>query len=151
MQAMRRHWKDAAMITFTVEGTPRPQGSKRHVGNGIMVEASKHVANWRAFAKLKASQVNCERIEKPNPVEVTAIFYFDRPKMHFRSNGQLRADAPEFHTARPDGEKLMRALLDAITGICFHDDSQVAKQNIEKRYGAFARTEVCVSVLKLKG
>lgn len=139
------------MITFTVEGTPRPQGSKRHVGRGIMVESSKYVANWRAYAKLKASQVFShadDRIEKPNAVEVTAIFYFDRPKSHFRSNGELKADAPIFHTGRPDGEKLMRALLDAITGICFQDDSQAAKQNIEKRYGGCARTEVCVSVLK---
>lgn len=133
------------MIRFTIEGTPRPQGSKRHVGNGIMVESSKYVKDWRAFAKLKATQ-ECnpgQRIEKPNAVLVTAVFYFDRPKKHFRSNGVLRDDAPHFHVARPDAEKLMRALLDAITGVCFHDDSQVAKQVIEKRYG-FARTEVCV-------
>ena len=136
------------MIRFTIEGTPRPQGSKRHVGNGIMLESSKYVKGWRAFAKLKATQM-CSpklRIEKPNAVLVTAVFYFDRPKKHFRANGILRDDAPAFHVTRPDAEKLMRALLDAITGVCFHDDSQVAKQVIEKRYG-FARTEVCVSDL----
>ena len=132
-------------MKFTIEGTPRPQGSKSYVGRGIMVESSKYVANWRAYARLKATQ-ECStklRIEKPNAVMVTATFYFDRPKKHFRANGTLRDDAPAFHVARPDAEKLMRALLDAITGVCFHDDSQVAKQVIEKRYG-IARTEVFV-------
>ena len=136
------------VIHFTVEGTPRPQGSKRHVGNGIMVESSRHVKDWRAFARLKATQAmhSIERIEKPIPVAVTATFYFDRPKKHFHSNGKLRLDAPEFHTSRPDGEKLMRALLDAMTGICFQDDSQCALQRIVKKYG-FAMTEVvCYAV-----
>jgi Holliday junction resolvase RusA-like endonuclease len=133
-------------MKFTIEGTPRPQGSKRHVGDGIMVESSKYVKDWRAYAKLKATQMcsQSQRIEKPNAVLVTATFYFDRPKKHFRANGTLRDDAPAFHVARPDAEKLMRALLDALTGVCFHDDSQVAKQVIEKRYGTVARTEVFV-------
>jgi Holliday junction resolvase RusA-like endonuclease len=110
-----------------------------------MLESSKYVKDWRAYAKLKATQMcgQSQRIEKPNAVLVTAVFYFDRPKKHFRANGTLRDDAPAFHVARPDAEKLMRALLDAITGVCFHDDSQVAKQVIEKRYG-IARTAVFV-------
>lgn len=28
-------------LTVTVLGTPAPQGSKRHVGNGVVVESSK--------------------------------------------------------------------------------------------------------------
>jgi crossover junction endodeoxyribonuclease RusA len=135
-------------IEFSVEGTPRPQGSKRHVGGGIMVESSKYVKDWRSYAKLKAVETRCQRIEKPNAVEVTAIFYFDRPKKHYRGNGDLRPDAPVFHTHRPDTEKLMRALLDAITGVCFHDDSQAARQFAEKRYSKCAKTVVSISVLK---
>jgi crossover junction endodeoxyribonuclease RusA len=34
----------ATTIVFTVPGKPAPQGSKRHVGRGIMVESSNHVA-----------------------------------------------------------------------------------------------------------
>ena len=35
------------MVEIRVYGIPRPQGSKRHVGRGIMVEASRHVGQWR--------------------------------------------------------------------------------------------------------
>ena len=50
-----------SLIEFWVEGIPRPQGSKRHVGNGRMVEASKHTAGWRkavSQAALAALPVN---------------------------------------------------------------------------------------------
>lgn len=132
------------MIEFTVEGTPRPQGSKRHVGKGIMVESSKHVGAWRDYAKLKATMAmrGIERIEKPVAVLATVEFIFDRPKKHFRTNGELRLDAPEYHTVKPDAEKCMRALCDAITGVCFFDDSQVAVQVVSKRYGMVAETRV---------
>lgn len=36
------------MIEITVHGLPAPQGSKRHVGRGVMVESSKNVKPWRS-------------------------------------------------------------------------------------------------------
>ena len=36
-----------APLVFTVVGTPAPQGSKRHVGGGVMVESSKALRPWR--------------------------------------------------------------------------------------------------------
>ena len=34
-------------VSFNVIGIPGAQGSKRHVGNGVMVESSKKVKPWR--------------------------------------------------------------------------------------------------------
>jgi crossover junction endodeoxyribonuclease RusA len=130
------------VIKFEVEGTPRPQGSKRHVGNGVMVESSKYVKDWRSYARLKATQTGCERYEKPTALMADVTFIFDRPKKHFKANGELKKDAPFYHTSKPDTEKLMRALLDAVTGVCFHDDSQVSVQHSRKIYGPVATTEV---------
>jgi len=36
------------MIWFEVPGIPAPQGSKRHVGGGRMVESSRSLPEWRA-------------------------------------------------------------------------------------------------------
>ena len=46
-----------AALTITVHGTPAPQGSKRHVGNGVMVESSKKVKPWRQDVKHAALEV----------------------------------------------------------------------------------------------
>lgn len=35
------------MIAFDVYGEPAPQGSKRHVGGGRMIESSAKVKPWR--------------------------------------------------------------------------------------------------------
>jgi len=34
-------------VEFTVLGVPAPQGSKRHVGRGVLVESSKALGPWR--------------------------------------------------------------------------------------------------------
>lgn len=133
------------MIEYTIEGTPRPQGSKRHVGNGVMVESSKHVKEWRAFARMKAVEAirGLPRIEKPNGVSLVVRFYFDRPKKHFTSKG-LREDAPLVHVGKPDTDKLLRALFDSMTEVIFEDDSQICRVAVSKLYGKVAETIVCV-------
>ena len=35
-------------LSFDVKGVPGAQGSKRHVGRGVMLESSKKVAPWRS-------------------------------------------------------------------------------------------------------
>jgi crossover junction endodeoxyribonuclease RusA len=124
------------MIEYTIPGTPRPQGSKKHVGRGIMIESSKYIADWRAFARLKAEIAMREHamIRKPHPVAIEVVFYFDRPKSHSTTKG-LRDTAPTRHTSKPDIDKLLRALLDSMTGIVFEDDSQVWIKSASKCYG----------------
>ncbi len=130
------------MITYEIEGIPRPQGSKRHVGNGVMVESSKHVKEWRAWARLKASVAmrDRERIAKPNAVRLRVTFGFDRPKKHLKKG----VVPPVFHTSRPDTDKLLRALLDSMSEVVFEDDSQVADIRVEKVYSKGAVTVVTV-------
>lgn len=134
------------MIEYSIEGTPRPQGSKRHVGGGVMVESSKYVKEWRAFARMKAVQAmqGNERIEKPVPVLLVVDFIFDRPLKHFTKKG-LRPEAPSCHTSKPDVDKLLRALLDSMSGVVFVDDGQVASLAVSKRYGKAPTTTVSVT------
>lgn len=112
------------MISFKVEGIPRPQGSKRHVGGGRMIESSKHVAAWREWVRMRAAEAMAGRAPFTGPVSVEAVFWFVRPKSHFKGTS-VRESAPLLPASRPDVDKLLRASLDAMTGIVFVDDSQV--------------------------
>ena len=49
-------------ITFEVYGQPAPQGSKRHVGGGRMIESSKAVAPWREAVKWAAIEAMTQRV-----------------------------------------------------------------------------------------
>ena len=133
------------MITYEIEGTPRPQGSKRHLGNGVMIESSRHVREWRALARMKAVEAmqGRERFAKPHAVRLRVTFGFGRPKKHFKK-GVLRPDAPTFHVTRPDADKLLRALLDSMSEVVFEDDSQAADIKVKKVYSKGAVTSVTV-------
>jgi crossover junction endodeoxyribonuclease RusA len=122
-------------LSFTVVGTPAPQGSKRHVGRGILVESSKLVAPWREAVKWAALQ---HRVSFDGPLRVELRFLLARPKGHYgsgRNAGQVRESAPLFPAARPDIDKLARSTLD---GLCesglIRDDSQIVSLHLEKRY-----------------
>ena len=61
-----------------------------------------------------------------------------------RKDGTLKPSAPKHPIVKPDTTKLMRALEDALTGICWRDDTQVVIQTAHKAYaavtcGAFVR------------
>lgn len=126
------------MYEFFVDGNPAPQGSKRHVGHGRMIESSKRVEPWR---KRIAAKIAAERLQRlDGPVSCRLTFYMPRPKCHYRTGRYarlLKPLAPTYSRARPDVDKLARAVLDALTmsGVV-GDDSQIAILLAVKKYAA---------------
>jgi Holliday junction resolvase RusA-like endonuclease len=128
-------------LSFFVAGNPAPQGSKRHVGNGVMVESSKAVKPWRQDVAAAARQAIASVGHEPysGPVCVSVDFYFTRPKAHFgtgRNADRLKDTAPEWVVRNPDVDKLLRSTFDALTvaGI-WRDDNLAAQVFAGKRYG----------------
>lgn len=117
-----------------VYGTPAPQGSKRHVGHGVMVESSKKVKPWRAAVTAEAAQ------HEPlhGPVALTLTFYLPRPRGHYRTGKyahELRDSAPRDPAVKPDLDKLLRSTLDALTDAgLIDDDARVYSLTARKRY-----------------
>ena len=58
-------------------------------------------------------------------VLLRVAFYLERPKSHYKSNEQLKSSASKEHLKRPDLDKLIRAVQDALTKIIYNDDSQI--------------------------
>lgn len=117
------------MIDFFVIGTPGAQGSKRHVGNGIMIESSKKCKPWREAVKW-AFHEKYGTLEKPvvsGPVKLCVTFYFHRPKTVKR----------EWPATAPDIDKVIRATADALTQAgAWEDDSRVVALECFKEYAA---------------
>lgn len=113
-------------LTVTVHGhRPAPQGSKRHVGNGRLIEQSKRVTPWRR-AVADAVRAVCgpawEALDGPLAVEVT--FTARKP-----------ASAPKNRITWPctrdsgDLDKLLRSTFDALAGDsgAIRDDSRIIR------------------------
>jgi len=125
-------------IQFFVPGKPVAQGSKRHVGHGVMVEMGKDLAPWRqAIAEYAKREAGGEQLL--GPLRLRAVFFFPRPSAHFgtgRNIGQLKKSAPTWRDANPDLDKLLRAVGDGLTASgVIRDDRHIVRMYGEKRYG----------------
>ena len=126
-----------AAITFFVHGKAEPQGSSRAFmagGKPVITSANKNLKDWRTIVQLTAQQ-HAHMID--GPVEVVLHFHLPRP-----------VSLPKkvtHNVKRPDIDKLARAILDALTGCFFKDDSQVVALECYKGYAdPFPGVEITV-------
>ena len=80
------------------------------------------------------------------PVSLRLVFEMQRPKYHFRANGELKPSAPLMHMKQPDLSKLVRCVEDALTGIVYVDDRQVWNEPAEKIYSDRPGVEITVGI-----
>jgi crossover junction endodeoxyribonuclease RusA len=118
---------------FEVRGIPIPQGTARaFVAGGrayLATDANRTnspIGSWRSAIRDTAQRVMGEQPLIAGPVEVTATFAMPRP-----ASLPKRVTQPD---AKPDLDKLARALLDAMTGVVIRDDAQVVGLQLRKRY-----------------
>jgi Holliday junction resolvase RusA-like endonuclease len=129
-------------IDFRVDGVPAPQGSKTVARTGdrsYVREDNPALEPWRNAVAAAARQAMDGRELLAGPLLLYALFTFPRPKSHYRTGrraGELKATAPQWCTTRPDVDKLLRAVGDAITGIVCVDDAQFAEVEAFKEYGS---------------
>lgn len=119
-------------LSFFVPGKPVPQGSKRHVGKGVMVESAKDLKPWRESIRWAAMQAGRfgsvgEIRHSDGPISVRLHFTMPRPL-----SAPKRSTPPA--VKRPDLDKLIRAVLDALSSAgTWRDDSQVVEVYASKR------------------
>lgn len=128
---------DKQFYTFVL-GNPAPQGSKRHVGRGVMLESSKRLAPWRSNVRSAC----LDAAGKPlaffdGAVYVELLFVLKRPVSTPKSRTPVAIK-------KPDIDKLARAILDAIgsAGV-WRDDSQVVALSAYKRIAMLDETPGC--------
>jgi crossover junction endodeoxyribonuclease RusA len=122
-------------LTFVVYGLPAPQGSKRSLGNGILVESSKAVRPWRTDVKHAALACLPPDWDTTTPMSLSIVFRFKRPQGQIGKRG-VKPSAPQHNTSGRHGDlsKLVRSTEDAMTGVVYDDDRQIVSMNVSKRY-----------------
>jgi crossover junction endodeoxyribonuclease RusA len=108
---------------FFVAGRPVPQGSLKFINGHAIHMRAQDLALWRADIARVAKSVMWERAVES--VEVHLTFTLLKPKTVKRNEPFVR----------PDIDKLIRAVLDGLTGVAYDDDQQVTKITAIKEYG----------------
>ncbi len=119
---------------FRVMGTPEPQGSARAFVRGkraIITSDNKDLSAWRQAVRYEAQRyveehkIPCAS-RKMEAVRLEAVFRFHRPTSISKRI--------QLHNKRPDLDKLLRAIGDALTGIVYEDDGQIDRIAGYKKY-----------------
>lgn len=138
-------------IAYRVIGRPVPQGSMVASYNRKMGVAHVHhvqgaaLALWRSEVRNGAIQAGATLTVAPVAIYIT--FGMPRPKLQTRVRYGKVVVKPLYREALPDVapdlDKLTRAVMDALTGVCYRDDAQVCILLVSKEYAEF--TEIVVT------
>lgn len=125
--------------TFIIEGRCPTKGSTRSFvnpksGKVVTLADNRSLKQWTTDARWQARAAKVPMIYKPNGVFVKVRVDFVKPRT-------AKQDTP---TVRPDCDKLLRAILDMLTGVGYADDAQVVQAGIMKAYGPSERVTVTV-------
>jgi crossover junction endodeoxyribonuclease RusA len=150
MHALRSQGIDRLTMHIRINGIPAPQGSKRHVGNGVMIESSKAVGPWRDAVRHEcqvALAAGAVPYARGLGLRVNIVFYFPRPVSHLgtgRNAGRVKPGAPDWPAVKPDRDKLERAVLDGLSaGGAWWDDCQVCTGTTIKMYADHGEATGC--------
>lgn len=138
----------ARELRFTVYGKPEPQGSVRAFMIGGRPRLTSDNAKLKPY-RHSLTQVAMEEVSRTaqvapvapvgTPVALSVVWTLAKPK-----STPKRVTMP---TKKPDADKLLRAVLDSLTGVAYADDAQVVLIAAEKHYGLPERTEIHVRAL----
>lgn len=131
-------------LAFEVQGLPVPQGSLRvyqtPAGPRLTYGRAERLAIWRQMLTLAARQARDEQdlaVREDGQVLLAVSFTLPRPKNHHGVSGAVKDRFIDLRpTTTPDVDKLARAVLDALTGVLYRDDSQVVELHASKSYGS---------------
>lgn len=133
-----------SFMNFFVEGVPKAQPRPRACirGKHASVYDAGTADGWKwLVGRAVKEQAKLEDWRKSaKPIFLKIMFALPRPKKHYYQSksrkGELRDDAPYYHTAKPDLDNYVKAVMDAISdcGAIWQDDSQVVCMRAEKHY-----------------
>jgi len=133
-----------------VKGVPQPKGSKRgvvHKATGRVLIFDQNAPKMRTWERAIQWVVQNEWKGPPleGPVRLWLVFVFPLP------NSAPKRRPPAWKDKKPDIDKLFRLVGDALTGIVYRDDAQIASVIIDKRYGDEAGVGIAVETLEAAG
>ena len=118
-------------LSVFVPGNPKPQGSKTHLGNGVLIESSRDLGSWRERIALFThnARIASHQAILHEACSLELAFILPRP-LSASKTAQLSA------AKRPDLDKLVRGCCDAITNVLIASDAQIVRLVATKRVAA---------------
>lgn len=137
------------IVRFTVPGPPVAKGRPRMTTRGGHARAytpAKTVA-YEGLVALAGQTAMAGRELIAGPVHLIITATFAIPKSWTKKATAAALAGVAWHTGKPDGDNILKAIGDGLNGIVWQDDSQVVIAKVVKQYGATPGVDVLVEGL----
>ncbi len=131
---------------FEIPGEIVPQQRPRAsvVGGHARVHDVPKCAEFRNMVRIIAGQTWSKAVDETSPFLVMVTFHLSIPKSATKKMRKAIADCDLLPCKKPDLDNAAKGVLDAITGVVWKDDSQVASLVCDKFYSDKPRTKVAI-------
>lgn len=131
-------------MKFIVKGRPRGKDRPRFrkIGNYVSTYNTKATKDYEKLVKLSALEQCKDKLDKEYTglVKMSIKAFFKPNKSISKKQHNLLLGQP--YLKKPDSDNIVKIICDALNGIAYKDDNQVAILNVEKVYDEDERVEV---------
>lgn len=129
----------SSTVRFFVPGECPPKGSVeawKHPRTGKVIRRDAVADRFKAWKTRLGWEARKAGVQlSTGAVTADVVFRMPRPKNHYKANGELKDWAKRLpHVTKPDRDKLLRSLQDAMTNLGVADDSQIDCGSTTKVY-----------------
>lgn len=126
-------------FTITIPIKPVPKGRPRATictkRGRVKFYTPKATADYeRAIAETWKQATKNFKYDREQPLYVNLVFGLPIAKSTPKYKAEQMAQGIIRHTKKPDADNLAKAVMDALNGVAWEDDSQVVKVSIFKEY-----------------
>ena len=124
--------EDVDIRSFFVPGKIRGKGRPRFTGVGKFGRAytPKETVHYEALVRLAYQQKYNSKEPMTGPLSLAVVCWFPVPKSWSKKK---RAEAL-LYAGKPDADNIIKAIGDALNGVAFADDSQIADVRCVRMY-----------------
>ena len=130
------------LITFEVPGEPRGKGRPRFSKTGHTYTDSETRAHEKKIAAYYRSSVLGYRFPDAAVLEIDVIAYYPIPKSATKAASAAMKAGYTKPTKKPDLDNVIKAVLDALNGVAYKDDSRIVRIEARKEYSDSPRLEI---------
>lgn len=127
------------MAYFEIIGKPQGKARARTFYNQKLARVQTMTPEKTVLYEnlVKTSFLEAEESETyfdKEPLKVYITAFFEIPKSKSKKDKMLMEDGLLLPTKKPDADNIAKVICDALNGVAYHDDTQVVKLIVDKRY-----------------
>lgn len=138
-------------MKFVVEGKPQGKARARTFWNSRMGKMQsitpEQTRSYEDLIRWSYKAAGGTYYDK-TPLNVVVRAIYDIPVSFSKAMRKSATEGKIKPCRKPDSDNIAKAILDALNGVAYYDDSQVVGLTVKKEYGAVARVEVEIECLR---